>query len=112
MADRANRIYEMTYESIYSLYLQKVERKGRSAAELDQVLSWLTGVEAPAKLTGTYKELAKNLHINPKAAEIKGVICGVRVEDLEDPVIKFARQMDKVVDELARGKAVEKVMRS
>ncbi|GAB2025661.1 DUF2200 family protein [Lactovum odontotermitis] len=111
MADRSNRIYKMTYESVYPLLLAKVERKGRSQAELDEIIRWLTGVAEPSKLTGSYEELASTLQINPKASEIKGVICGVRVEEITDSTIRFARQLDKIVDELAKGKAIEKIER-
>lgn len=111
MRDNSNRIYKMTYQSIYPMYLQKIEKKGRTKAELNQILSWLTGSQEPDKLEGTFEELIGQIKQPAGSSEIKGVICGIRVEELTDPVIKFVRQMDKIVDELAKGKAVEKIMR-
>lgn len=109
---------DIVFASVYPMYVTKVERKGRSKAELDQVLCWLTGLTP----TGLKKEAAGSatfaqLHakcaktLNPGRALITGVVCGVRVEELKDPVTQFVRQMDKLVDELAKGKAVEKVLR-
>lgn len=109
--ERQNRIYQLTYESVYPLLLAKVVRKGRTQAELDEIISWLTAVKEPSKLTGTYEDLAKSLTINPAASAITGVICGVRVEEITDPTIKFCRQLDKIVDELAKGKSIEKIKR-
>lgn len=111
-----DRIRTMTFASIYPLYIQKVERKGRTEAEVDEVLCWLTGY-SPAELT-TLASSAKTLEqffdeatMNPNANKITGVICGYRVEEIADPLHKKVRQMDKLVDELARGKAMENILR-
>ncbi|HUR61459.1 MAG TPA: DUF2200 domain-containing protein [Candidatus Thermoplasmatota archaeon] len=112
------RVYALSFGSIYPLYLQKVERKGRSKAELDEVLCWLTG-HTPASLkkavaSGVDLEsfFAKAPRYHPNAELITGVICGDRVEDIADPTMKRVRQMDKVVDELAKGKAMAKILRA
>ncbi|QTX04293.1 DUF2200 domain-containing protein [Agromyces archimandritae] len=102
---------------VYPLYVQKVERKGRTRAELDEVIRWLTGFD-DAELRrhlddgSDFERFFADATLNPKASEIRGVICGVRVEEIEDPVTQRARYLDKLVDELARGKAMEKVLRS
>ncbi|MCL2112558.1 MAG: DUF2200 domain-containing protein [Streptococcaceae bacterium] len=111
MAGNLERIYKMKWEAVYPLYVAKIERKGRTVAELDEVLSWLTGCEEPSALTGTFEGLLSEKAFNPKADLIKGVICGVRVEEIQDPLIKKIRQMDKLVDELAKGKKIEKILR-
>ena len=109
---------DLVFADVYPIYVAKVERKGRTKAELDQVLCWLTGF-TPAALKKqaagslTFAELFEEApKLNPKRSLITGVICGVRVEDLKDPVTQFVRQMDKLVDELAKGKAMEKVLRA
>lgn len=111
------RIFQYTFASIYPLYIQKITRKGRNQAELDKVLSWLTGfsqeglaqqIEKQSTLEQFFQEAP---HINPQAGSIKGLICGVRVEEIEDPLMQQIRWMDKLVDELAKGKAVEKILR-
>ena len=111
------RVYAITVSSVYPLYLQKVERKGRSKAELDQVIRWLTGYSE----AGLEKVLAEKLSfgeffthapkLNPARALITGVICGMRVEEIEEPMMRDIRYLDKLVDELARGKAMEKILR-
>lgn len=108
----------MSIASIYPLYVQKVERKGRTIAELDKVILWLTG-HTPASLgkvmtSGMDLEtfFAKAPRYNPKASLITGVICSVRIEDIEDETMKRIRQLDKLVDEVAKGRAMEKVLRS
>lgn len=107
----------MTFSSIYPLYLQKVERKNRSKTELDEVLRWLTGysqeaLEAEATGDTTLQEFFENApHINPNTNKITGVICGYRVEEITDPLMQKIRWMDKLVDELARGKDLEKICR-
>ena len=107
----------MTVASVYPLYVAKVERKGRTRAELDQVIEWLTGFD-DAELADhleagtTFRDFFDQSHLHPHASLITGVICGVRVEDIEDPLMRRIRYLDKLVDELARGKAMEKVLRT
>ena len=107
----------MTVASVYPLYVAKVERKGRTRAELDQVIEWLTGFD-DAELADhleagtTFGDFFDQAHLNPHASLITGVICGVRVEDIEDPLMQRIRYLDKLVDELARGNAMEKVLRT
>ena len=107
----------MTVASVYPHYVAKVEKKGRTRAELDQVIEWLTGFD-DAELADhleagtTFRDFFDQSHLNPHASLITGVICGVRVEDIEDPLMQRIRYLDKLVDELARGKAMEKVLRT
>ncbi|WP_018297523.1 DUF2200 domain-containing protein [Corynebacterium lubricantis] len=112
------RVYKMPFGSIYPLYVEKVEKKGRTTAELDDVLCWLTGhdeeslhaaVESEETLSEFF-DAAPNM--NPNVDLITGVICGVRVEDIEEPLMQKIRYMDKVVDELAKGKKLEKIKRA
>lgn len=112
------RAFRMTFASIYPLYLAKVERKGKTKAELDQVLMWLTGfdqagLDAAAASELTLREFFEEIPLlNPAVSQIKGVICGYRVEDIEDPLMQKIRYMDKVVDELARGKKMSSILRT
>ncbi|MGB4778912.1 DUF2200 domain-containing protein [Microbacterium sp.] len=111
------RIRALTFASVYPLYVQKVERKGRTTAELDEVIRWLTGLEdadLARHLTegSTFVEIFDDATLNPNAHLITGVICGVRVEDITDPFMQKLRYLDKLVDELARGKALEKILRT
>lgn len=112
-----HRLFAYSFASIYPLYVTKVERKGRTAEELDEVICWLTGYD-PAGLRRqidrevdleTFFAEAPRLH--PNALLITGVICGMRVEEIEDPLMQQIRYMDKLVDELARGRAMEKILR-
>ncbi|BCE03107.1 DUF2200 domain-containing protein [Marinicellulosiphila megalodicopiae] len=111
------RIPAMKFSLVYPLYINKVERKNRTQEELDQVISWLTGftkLEIDQQINKdhdfeTFFAQAPKLH--PNSALIKGVICGVRVEDIEDPLVQKVRYLDKLVDELAKGKKMEKVLR-
>lgn len=111
------RVAQMTFASIYPLYVAKVEKKGRTQKELDEVITWLTGYDAK-KLKSLIKDevnfetFFKNAKMNPNAHLIKGVICGYRVEELENPFLQKARYLDKLVDELAKGKKMEKILRS
>jgi len=111
-------IFKRAFSDIYPLYVQKVERKSRTKADVDTVICWLTGydntglqrqIESKVDLETFFANAPK---INPNAEKIKGVICGVRVEDIEDPLMKKIRWLDKLVDEVAKGKAMEKVLRS
>lgn len=112
-----SRIFTMPFAKVYPLYVTKVERKGRTQTELDTVIRWLLGFD-DATLTRhieagtTFEQLFAAAHLPPEASTITGVICGMRVEEIEDPLMQKIRYLDKVVDELARGKAIEKVLRS
>jgi hypothetical protein len=112
-----HRIYALPFASVYPLYVQKVEKKGRTQDELDTVICWLTGYDE-SKLQGqiaagtTLADFFADARLNPNAGLITGVICGVRVEEIEDPLMQQIRYMDKLVDELAKGRALEKVLRT
>jgi hypothetical protein len=111
-----HRIFTMTVASVYPLYLAKVERKGRARDELDAVICWLTGydeTELDRHLAAgtTFAEFFAGARLHPNAAHITGVICGVRVEAIEDPLMQQIRYLDKLVDELAKGRPLEKVLR-
>jgi hypothetical protein len=112
-----SRIYSISVASVYPHYVNKVERKGRTKAELDEVIEWLTGfddVELKDHLAAetTFADFFGDAHLNPKASAITGVICGVRVEDIDDPLMQKIRYLDKLVDELAQGKSMDKVLRA
>jgi hypothetical protein len=112
-----SRIFGMAFGAVYPLYVTKLERKGRSRAELDEVIEWLTGFDGPAVdalvASGTtFEQFFANARLNPNVGLISGVICGMRVEQIEDPLMQQIRYLDKLVDELARGKAMEKVLRA
>ena len=112
-----SRIFTTSFASVYPHYVTKVERKGRTKVELDHVIEWLTGFDEPALerhlATGTtFEDFFADARLNPNASSITGVVCGVRVEDVEDPLMQKIRYLDKLVDELARGKAIAKVLRS
>lgn len=111
------RIYRLKFSSVYPLYVQKVEKKGRTKEELDKVIFWLTGynnktmqeqIDAQNDFE-TFFNQAPAFH--PNANKITGVICGYRVEDIEDPIVQKMRYLDKLVDELAKGRAMEKILR-
>ncbi|GAB06786.1 DUF2200 family protein [Gordonia amarae] len=111
------RIHTMSFASVYPLYVAKAEKKGRTKAELHQVITWLTGfddahIARHVEQETTFEEFFADAHLNENAPLIKGVICGVRVEDIDDPVMQQVRYLDKLVDELAKGKAIEKILRS
>ena len=110
------RIANMSFASVYPHYVTKVEKKGRTKDELHQVIEWLTGYEEQKiqnliKEKVTFKEFFKNASINPNAQLITGVICGYRVEEIENPLTQQVRYLDKLVDELARGRKMEKILR-
>jgi hypothetical protein len=112
-----NRIFTTSFASVYSLYVAKVERKGRTNDELDQVIRWLTGFddsELSRHLANgtTFEDFFADARLNPNASLITGVVCGVRVENIDDPLMQKIRYLDKLVDELAKGKAMEKVLRA
>jgi hypothetical protein len=111
------RIAKMTFASVYPHYLSKVEKKGRTKKELHQVIEWLTGYNDKKlqKLIGekaTFKKFFANAKLNPNAQLIKGVICGYRIEEIENPLTKQVRYLDKLVDELAGGRKMEKILRN
>src|SRR5690606_18584071 len=112
-----SRIYTVSFASVYPHYVSKVERKGRTREELHQVIEWLTGFDEAAlqehlAAETTMEEFFAAARINPDVSLITGVVCGVRVEEVEEPLMRQIRYLDKLVDELARGKALEKVLRS
>ena len=110
------RMAKMTFASIYPLYVAKVEKKGRTKKELHEVIKWLTGYDEK-KLKSliddevTFETFFKKCKLNPNAHLIRGVICGYRIEELENPLIQKARYLDKLVDELAKGRKMEKILR-
>ncbi len=113
---RMSRIFTVSFASVYPHYVTKVERKGRTKAELDQVIEWLTGfdeaaLDAHLAKETTVEDFFADARLNPHVSSITGVVCGVRVEDIEDPLMQKIRYLDKLVDELAKGKAMEKVLR-
>ena len=112
-----HRIFSTSVASVYPHYVNKVEKKGRTQAELDEAITWLTGFDE--KQLGehladgtTFREFFDAAHLNPQAALITGSVCGVRVEEVEDPLMQKIRYLDKLVDELAKGRPMEKVLRA
>jgi len=112
-----NRVFKMTFASVYPLYVQKVEKKGRKKKEVDEVICWLTGY-TPHMLAAQIKQkkdfetfFREAPAFHPNASKITGVICGIRVEEIEDPLMRKVRYLDKLVDELAKGKAMDKILR-
>ena len=111
------RVFAMKFSRVYPLYVQKAEKKGRTQAEVDEVIRWLTGYDE----AGLQRQIAQEVDLetffgqapafNPNSALITGVVCGVRVEEVEDPLMREIRSLDKLVDELAKGKAMEKILR-
>ncbi|MAS32387.1 MAG: hypothetical protein CL610_00175 [Anaerolineaceae bacterium] len=112
-----HRIYKMSFARVYPEYVAKAERKGRTKAEVDEIICWLTGYSHAGldaqleKQTDIETFLAEAPQLNPSRSMIKGVVCGVRVEDIEEPTMREIRYLDKLIDELARGKAMEKILR-
>ena len=112
------RVYKMPFSKVYPLLVQKAERKGRTKSEVDTIICWLTGYDE----SDLQSQIEKNVdyetffneapQINPNADKIRGVICGYRVEEIEDPLMQKIRWLDKLVDELAKGKPMEKILRS
>ena len=113
-----DRVFAITFAKVYPLYVQKAERKNRTKREVDRVICWLTGYDA----AGLKRQIAKENDLetffaqapvfHPNSALIEGVVCGVRVEDIEDPLMQKIRYLDKLIDELAQGKAMEKILRA
>lgn len=112
-----HNVFGMSFSKIYDLYIQKAERKNRTKTEVDAIICWLTGysqegLQQQIKQESTLQAfLDKAPVFNPNAALIKGVVCGIRVEEIEDPLMKKIRYLDKLIDELAKGKAMEKILR-
>ncbi|NDL60936.1 DUF2200 family protein [Phytoactinopolyspora sp. XMNu-373] len=115
--EKVSRIFGTSFASVYPHYVTKAEKKGRTRAELDQVIQWLTGFDE-AELRShldngtTFEDFFADSRLNPNASLITGVVCGVRVEDIDDPLMQKIRYLDKLVDELARGKPMEKILRT
>jgi hypothetical protein len=112
-----HRIFTTSFASVYPHYVTKVEKKGRTKAELDQVIEWLTGFDGPAlnahlAAGTTFEDFFADARLNPNASQVTGVVCGVRVEDIDDPLMQKIRYLDKLVDELAKGKSMDKVLRA
>jgi hypothetical protein len=114
----SGRIYKMAFSKVYPLLVNKAERKGRTKEEVDEIICWLTGYDQAS----LQEQLDKNVdyetffaqapQTNPNASKITGVVCGIRVEDIEDPLMQKIRWLDKLIDELAKGKPMEKILRS
>ena len=112
-----SRIFTVSVASIYPHYVTKVEKKGRTKAELDQVIEWLTGFDRPtmdAHLAAgtTFEDFFAEARLNPDASAITGVVCGVRVENIDDPLMQKIRYLDKLVDELAKGRSMDRILRT
>ncbi len=112
-----HRVFGMKFAKIYPLYVQKAERKNRTKEEVDQIIFWLTGYNQAGLQIQIEQEndfetfFAQAPALNPNTSLIKGVVCGVRVEEIEDPLMQKIRYLDKLIDELAKGKAIEKILR-
>lgn len=113
----SHRIFAMSFAKIYPLYLQKVERKGKTKEEVDEIICWMTGYDEEGlqrvleNETTLEEFFTKAPKLHPNRSLIKGVICGVRVENIEDPLMREVRYLDKLIDELYKGKAMEKILR-
>ncbi|MHC6201393.1 DUF2200 domain-containing protein [Elizabethkingia miricola] len=117
MNSNNERVYKMSFAGVYPHYIQKAEKKGRTKAEVDEIIFWLTGynakslqqhIDQKANFEDFFNQAPK---INPNVSKITGVICGYRVEEIEDPIIQKVRYLDKLIDELAKGKSMEKILR-
>jgi hypothetical protein len=112
-----HRIFSTPFAAVYPLYVEKARRKGRTTDEVDRVICWLTGYDAAGLRRQIEQKVdfeaffARAPAMHPNSALVKGLVCGVRVEEVEDPLMRKSRQLDKLVDELAKGKAMEKVLR-
>ena len=112
-----SRIFTTSVASVYPLYVAKAERKGRTQQEVDEVIEWLTGFDDATlrrhlEAGTTFEEFFADADLNPRADQITGSVCGVRVQDVEDPLLQKIRYLDKLVDELAKGRPMEKVLRT
>ncbi len=112
-----NRVFAMKFAKVYPLYVQKAQRKNRTQEEVDQIICWLTGYDRAGLRQQIEREsdletfFAQSPGIHPNSSLIKGVVCGVRVEEVEDPLMRNIRYLDKLIDELAKGKPMEKILR-
>ena len=113
-----HRVFRMSFASVYPHYVAKAEKKGRTRAEVDEIIRWLTGYSA-ADMESVIADKTDLQHfygnapkLNPARDQIKGLICGIRVEEIEDPLMREIRYLDKLIDELAKGKAMEKILRA
>ena len=112
-----HRIYRMKFSSVYPMYVQKAERKNRTKQDVDQVICWLTGysqaeLQRQIDIESDFEAFFANAPMfNPNASLIKGVVCGVRVEEIDDPLMRKVRYLDKLIDELAKGKTLDKILR-
>lgn len=111
-----SRVFRMSFASVYPLYIEKAQKKGRTKAEVDAIISWLTGynektLQQHIDQKTDFETFFKQAKINPHASKITGVICGYRVEEIEDKLMQKIRYLDKLIDELAKGKAMEKILR-
>ena len=112
-----NRVFAMKFSGVYPMYVQKAERKNRTKKEVDQIICWLTGYDQKGLQQQIKKEtdfetfFAQAPAIHPNSSLIKGVVCGIRVEEIDDPLMQKIRYLDKLIDELAKGKAMEKILR-
>jgi hypothetical protein len=111
------RVYKMSFATVYPLYIAKAEKKGRSKEEVDEIVAWLTGYSSSQlkdvieKKTNFEDFFNQAPSMNPNVSKITGLICGYRVEEIEDPIMQKVRYLDKLIDELAKGKAMEKILR-
>jgi hypothetical protein len=118
MTTTKHRIYSISFASVYPHYIAKAEKKGRTQAEVDEIIRWLTGYsqsefKAQLKKKTNFEDFfAKAPKLNPARRRITGVVCGIRVENIEDPLMQEIRYLDKLIDELAKGKPMEKILRS
>ena len=115
-AKTLQRVYRMSFARVYPLYVAKAKKKGRTKKEVDEVIRWLTGhsqtkLEAHIKKETDFETFFAKAKLNPSRKQITGVICGVRVEEVKDPTMKAVRYLDKLVDELAKGRPMEKILR-
>lgn len=112
-----NRVFAMKFSGVYPMYVQKAERKNRTKKEVDQIICWLTGYDQKGLQQQIKQEtdfetfFAQAPAIHPNSSLIKGVVCGIRVEEIDDPLMQKIRYLDKLIDELAKGKAMEKILR-
>lgn len=111
------RVYAMSFAGVYPHYITKAEKKGRTKEEVDKIIYWLTGfdenhLKQHLENKTTFRDFFEQAQINPNAEKVTGVICGYRIEDIEEPLMKQIRYLDKMVDELAKGKTMEKILRS
>lgn len=111
-----DRIYNMLFSSVYPLYVQKAERKGRTQEEVDEIICWLTGfdrseLQAQIDQKSNFRTFFEQARLHENASKITGVICGYRVEDINDPIVQKVRYLDKLIDELAKGRPMEKILR-